>query len=135
MAQIGVHATASKADLHDLIDRMWPQVERLRQAAASRSETVRPSHARTGRVDRPARATYWRLRQFQGLRLAAIIDEWEGLTRAWAKLGAEGCVDPRRAEYPAWVEWRRSGRTAGIERFEEVGTLQRAIAKLRKLTA
>jgi hypothetical protein len=134
-AQIGVHATASKADLHDLIDRMWPQVERLREAAQSRSRTVRPSHARTGRVDRPARATYWRLRQFQGLSLAAILEEWAGLTRAWAKLGDEELVDRRRAEYPAWVEWRRRGRTWGVERFEEIGTIQRAIAKHRKLTA
>lgn len=134
-AQIGVHATASKADLHDLIDRMWPQVERLREAARSRSETVRPSHARTGRVDRPARATYWRLRQFQGLSLVAILEEWEGLTRVWAKLGGEGRVNRRQAEYPAWVEWRHRGRTARVERFEEVGTIQRAIAKLRKLTA
>jgi hypothetical protein len=133
-AQIGVHASASNADLHDLIDRMWPQVEGLREAARSQSEKGRTSHARTGRVDRPARATYWRLRQFQGLRLTAILEEREGLTRGWAKLGPEGSVDRSRDEYPAWVEWRRRGRAAGVERFEEVGTIQRAIAKLRRLT-
>jgi hypothetical protein len=114
---------------------MWPQVERLRDSAKSRSRTVRPSHARTGRVDRPARATYWRLRKFQGLGLAAILEEWKGLTRGWAKLGDEESVDRRRAEYPAWVEWRRRGRTRAIERFEEIATIQRAIAKHRRLTA
>ena len=133
-AQLGIHTTATKADLHDLVDRMWPEVKQLRRSAGVAELAESRSNGRSGRLDRPARAMYWRLRQFHGLTLGAIADEWETLTQSWSEVGSDGRIDRRRLEYPAWLEWRSRGHTAGIERFEEVGTIQRAIAKLRRLT-
>lgn len=134
-AQLGIHRAASKSDVHDLIDRVWPHVESLRAASQSGLATSGRSNGRAGRLDRPARATYWRLRRFQGLSHPAILEEWEELTRTWAALAENERVDPRRAEYPAWLEWRRRGVLAEAERLEEVGTVQRGLAKLRRLTA
>jgi hypothetical protein len=53
---------------------------------------------------------------------------------AWSHLG-DGQVDRHRLEYPAWIEWKRRGAAAAVERFDEVGSIQRAIAKLRDLNA
>ncbi len=49
-------------------------------------------------------------------------------------LGPESQVGPNRLEYPAWCEWRRRGALAGVERLEEIGSVQRALAKLGRLT-
>lgn len=134
-AELGIHSSASKADLHDLVDRLWAEVEQLRHRTGAVEITQGRSNGRAGRLDRPARATYWRIRQFQGLTLARIADEWETLTRSWAELGDNGGVDRRRLEYPAWVEWASRENVAGVERFEEASTIQRAVSKLRQLTA
>jgi hypothetical protein len=134
MADIGIHASATKSDLHDLVDRLWPEIVELRARAGLSAFSESPSNGRAGRLDRPVRATYWRLRQFHGLTVAAIADEWELLTRRWSEMDADGQVDLRRLEYPAWLEWRARGVRASAECFEEVGSIQRAIAKLRSLT-
>jgi hypothetical protein len=131
---VGIHATATKADLHDLVDRLWPEVEGLRRRSGQSTEEQPRSNGRGGRLDRPARATYWRLRQFQGLSFREILEEWVDLTLGWSQLG-EGQVDRDRLEYPAWIEWKRRGAAAGVERFDEIGSIQRAIAKLRNLNA
>jgi hypothetical protein len=128
-AQLGVHATATKADLHVLVDRLWPEIERVREASRSKASP----HSRLGRFDRPARASYWRLRQFQGLSLTAILEEWARLTKEWAE-SPRAAVARTRVDYPAWTEWRRAA-GGRIEAFDEVGTIQRAIGKLRRLTA
>jgi hypothetical protein len=133
--QIGVHSEATKSDLHDLVDRLWPEIVELRAKAGMRKLGEASSNGRAGRLDRPVRVTFWRLRQFQGLTLTAIAEEWEALTRAWCDMGSDGEVDRCRLEYPAWLEWHARGERALTERFEEVGTVQRAIAKLRRLTS
>lgn len=130
---VGIRATASKADLHELVDRLWPEVERLRLLSGQTSSDRARSNGRDGRLDRPARATFWRLRQFQGLSLQAILEEWAAMTEQWVRLGGEGRVDHDRLEYPAWIEWRRRGASAAVEHFDEVSSIQRAIAKLRDL--
>jgi hypothetical protein len=132
--QVGIHTSATKADLHDLVDRLWSEVDELRVRARLVGPAVVRSNGRVGRLDRPDRATYWRLRQFDGLTVAAIADEWETLTSEWTEAGPDDRVDRRRLEYPAWLEWRHRGRSAGVERFEDIGSVQRAIAKLRQLT-
>lgn len=130
---LGIHAMATKADLHDLVDRLWPEIERLRLTSApGRAEQSR-SNGREGRLDRPARATYWRLRQFQGLSLQEILAEWAAMTKEWTHGSSQ--VGRSRLEYPAWIEWKRRGASAGVEQFDEVGSIQRAIAKLRRFNA
>jgi hypothetical protein len=129
-AQLGVHGTASRADLHELVDRMWPEVERLRALSRPRSVPV----GRLGVVDRPARTSYWRICRHQGMTLAAIASEWEDLTRDWAANRAK-LVPIHQLEYPAYREWRRRGANASVEAIVEVGTIGRAIAKLNRLTS
>lgn len=129
-ALVGVHVTASKADLHELVDLMWPEIERVRASTSRGSSRL----GRTGVLDRPARTNYWRLRRYQGRTLAEIASEWEDKTRDWT-------LD-RRVEvpigdlcYPAYREWRRRGAKAEIESFAEVSTIGRAIAKLNRVTS
>jgi hypothetical protein len=132
---IGIHSAATKSDLHDLVDRLWPEIVQMRARAGIVTAAETPGNGRAGRLDRPVRATYWRLRQFQGLTLAKIADEWEGLTRTWSEMPDDAQVDRWRLEYPAWLEWHARGERGSVERFEEVGSVQRAIAKLRNLTS
>jgi hypothetical protein len=129
-AQLGIHGTASRADVHELVDRMWPEIERLRALSRPRSVPV----GRLGVVDRPARTSYWRIRRHQGMTLAAIASEWEELTREWAANRAKP-VPIHQLEYPAYREWRRRRANASVEPIAEVGTIGRAIAKLNRLTS
>lgn len=129
-AMVGVHSAASRSDVHDLVDRMWPEIERVR--ALTRKRPVKPG--RTGVLDRPARTAFWRIRRYRGRTLADIASEWEALTRAWL-------VEPEREvpigdlAYPAFREWRRRAAKAEIESFAELGTIGRAITKLTRITA
>jgi hypothetical protein len=128
-AELAVHASASRADLHELVDRLWPEIERLRQLSK-----VEPRPRRLGALDRPARTTLWRFRRHEGRTLAAIADEWENLTREWAA-HPDGSVPPGRLEYPAYREWLQRGVDAGAETVAEVATISRAIAKFDRLSA
>jgi hypothetical protein len=129
-AQLGVHGTASRADLHALVDRMRPEIERLRALSRPRSVPA----GRLGVVDRPARTSYWRIRRHQGMTLVAIASEWEDMTHDWAANRAKP-VPIHQLEYPAHREWRRRGANASVEAIAEVGTIGRAIAKLNRLTS
>jgi hypothetical protein len=129
-ALVGVHITASRADLHELVDRMWPEIERVR-ASASRGPV---RLGRTGVLDRPARTNYWRLRRSQGWTLAEIASEWEARTRAWS-LDRQAEVPIGDISYPAYREWRRRGVKAQAESFAELSTVGRAITKLNRVTS
>jgi hypothetical protein len=129
-AMVGIHSTASRSDLHDLVDRMWPEIERVRTLAQTRP--IRPG--RTGVLDRPARTAFWRLRRHEGRTLLDIATEWEALTRTWM-IEPERDVPIGDLSYPAFREWRRRGAKAEIELFAELGTIGRAIAKLTRITA
>jgi hypothetical protein len=128
-AELAVHNSASRADLHELVDRLWPEIERLRQLSK-----VEPRPRRLGALDRPARTTLWRFRRHEGATLAAIADEWENLTREWAA-HPKGSVPPGRLEYPAHREWLQRGVDAGVETVSELTTISRAIAKFDRLSA
>jgi len=121
-----IHDSASKSDLHELVDRLWKE-----------------THTRRGRLDRPVRAVYWRHRSARGLSHQKIADEWWELTRSWA--GApDASPTPGGVDYAAYEEWRdavqerdRRGRTRseadGDEDVVEASTVRRALKRLAKL--
>ena len=121
-----VHESASKSDVHDLVDRLWQE-----------------THTRRGRLARPARAVYWRHLSARGRSHQKIADEWWELTRSWA--GApDASPTPGGVDYAAYEEWRdavqerdRRGRTRseadGDEDVVEASTVRRALKRLAKL--
>jgi hypothetical protein len=129
-AALGLHGTATKADAHDLIDRLWPEVERMRALDKRAGTEVRPG--RVGQLDRPARTVWWTLRRFAGLTIDEIVTEWETLTSEWHS--AQSGPNPSELVYPAWLEWHDRGNRAGAERIAEPGTVARSVLKFRRLT-
>ena len=100
---------ASKADAHELVEAIWPSVERLQR---KRSPFVPPRRA--GRLDRPARMFYWWLRRTEGLSDSAILDEWEELVAGWLDGTKPDLGDLHER---SWREWQalqeRRGRRDG----------------------
>ena len=121
-----IHASASKSDVHEVIDRLWKE-----------------THTRSGRLARPVRAVYWRHLSARGRSHQKIADEWSELTGTWAG-DPDASPTPGGVEYAAYEEWQeavrgrgRRGRTRseadGDEELVDASTVGRALEKLATL--
>ena len=93
-----IHDSASKSDVHDLVDRLWKE-----------------THTRSGRLARPARAVYWRHLSARGRSHQKIADEWLELTGRWAG-DPDASPTPAHVEYGAYEEWQGAVRERGRRR-------------------
>lgn len=121
-----IHESASRSDVHELVDRLWKE-----------------THTRSGRLARPARAVYWRHLSARGRSHQKIADEWLELTSRWAG-DPDASPTPADVKYAAYEEWLgavrergRRGRTRseadGDEELVDASTVGWGLRRLAKL--